>query len=435
MIKKQFLLMLITLLFALILAGGTSAANEIWVNDSIDVSGYNNQYSSIAIDSAGNPHILYSNPEVVNTSLKYAYKDNSGWHNQTIDDGVWGANSITLDNLGRPHISYTKSISGHSNIRYAYFDGSVWQIEDAIADGTDNFHSSLALDSAGYPHISYTSWEVLGTMNNLYLKYAYKDGSGWHIENAETVYSGLTNYASSLQGSLALDSSGNPHISYTNPINLNLRYAYKNSSGWHFEDVEYLGSDPSLELDSSNNPHIIYSDNAGHLRYASRSSGIWNIETVESPGIAIYSPSLDLDSNDDPHIVYYSGILKYATRSGGSWVIEPLVGILGGTVYTASLALDSSDNPNISFSAREIINDFSIYHLMYAYLSNSTSSVDPTQQNDPKDSADQFIGSSSIEINAADTLDKTVGMQKTGVPLISLVMAVLLILGGLVYKK
>jgi hypothetical protein len=63
--------------------------------------------------------------------------------------------------------------------------------------------------------------------------------------------------------SIAVDSSGNPHIAYyqtpTTTSNPDLEYAYKNSTGWHYQTVDSsaagTGFYVSLALDSSNNPH------------------------------------------------------------------------------------------------------------------------------------------------------------------------------------
>ena len=52
-----------------------------------------------------------------------------------------------------------------------------WQIETVDSPGNTGRHTSLALDSSGYPHISYHE-----VMPNYNLKYAYYNGSSWQIE-------------------------------------------------------------------------------------------------------------------------------------------------------------------------------------------------------------------------------------------------------------
>lgn len=61
-------------------------------------------------------------------------------------------------------------------------------------------YNSIVIDSAGYPHIAY--YETAKSETEYpQLKYAYEDGSGWHVETVESTKSGSGYYLS-----LALDS-------------------------------------------------------------------------------------------------------------------------------------------------------------------------------------------------------------------------------------
>jgi hypothetical protein len=117
--------------------------------------------------------------------------------------------------------------------------------------------------------------------------------------------------------SLALDSSGNPRISYHVHSNLDLKYAWLSGTTWFSETVDSegeVGDWPSLALDSRDNPHISYYD-ATHsdLKLAHFDGGVWIIQTVDSEGSVGGWSSLALDQADCPHINYgANGDLKYA---------------------------------------------------------------------------------------------------------------------------
>jgi len=132
----------------------------------------------------------------------------------------------------------------------------------------------------------------------------------WHIETVDSSFDvGFMSF-------LALDSNGNPHISYCDITNSILKYASFNGISWNIETLDYVSLYNSLALDSNDIPHISYMDSIGCLKYASYNGSNWELETVESNGVG--RTSLALDSYDRPHISYYDAInadLKYAWLS------------------------------------------------------------------------------------------------------------------------
>jgi hypothetical protein len=179
-----------------------------------------------------------------------------------------------------------------------------WSIQTVDSTGTVEASTSLALDSGGNPHISYSDYANWG------LEYAVWNGSAWSIQ---TVDSNGTCYFTSL----ALDSRGNPHISYSDDAPGNLKYASWNGSAWNIQTVDStgtVGADNSLALDSGGNPHISYSDQTnGGLEYATWNGSAWGIQTIDSTIFVGAYNSLALDSAGNPHISYEAnGDLKYA---------------------------------------------------------------------------------------------------------------------------
>jgi len=73
--------------------------------------------------------------------------------------------------------------------------------------------------------------------------------------------------------SIALDSLGNPHISYFGDTGFDLKYTYYDGSDWMFRSTVdpsgRVGTDNSIGLDNWDNPHISYFDSDGYnLKYA-----------------------------------------------------------------------------------------------------------------------------------------------------------------------
>jgi hypothetical protein len=269
--------------------------------------------------------------------------------------------SLALDGGGHPHIAY-----GEGQLYYAWHDGSTWQYETADPTPGVGLDASLALDNSGNPHISYISY----TDNvNDSVKYAYKDTGGWHSETVAEAQ-GSWGYISST--SLALDGGGRVHISYRDSGTAGgLMYAYKDASGWQFEtvQVEVAGSSNSLALDSAGHPHIAYFDsNEYELLYAYKDASGWHVE-VAYDSAGLYT-SLALDASDRPHISHYSNgsfDLLYSYKDNTGWHLETVDGQDGWVGRDTSLALDADGWPHISYEGeadlRHAYQDVSGWHI------------------------------------------------------------------------
>ena len=184
------------------------AVSGTWTTTQID---NNTEYSSIAIDANGYPHIAYYQNSISgnNPELKYAYEDKNGWHIQTVESTPLGSGyyvSLALDSSGNPHLVY-EDIFGDGNpytLRYAYYNGTTWQFTNLTSypgnpTGDNIIYCNLVLYQ-NQPRISFyneTSKDIEDTCYN---------GTNWISEIAAQ--------NGRYYNSLAVDSSGTPQISF-----------------------------------------------------------------------------------------------------------------------------------------------------------------------------------------------------------------------------
>jgi hypothetical protein len=225
----------------------------------------------------------------------------------------------------------------------SYDPDTCWRVFTLDAHGDSGNHSSIAVDSNGNPHISYHNYippepPPCGDP----LKYAVWDGSSWTLDIVDDQgFVGTHTY-------IALDGNDIPHISYCDDTNWNLKYAKKNATGWDIETVDSwpTGEHSSIALDNNGYPHIAYDDDQERaVKYARKDATGWTTEIMCKGTWA----SLDIDSSGNPHISLIDmGVLKYASWTGTTWDIE-VVGSERCEEDGTSLVLDKNDYPHITY--------------------------------------------------------------------------------------
>lgn len=288
-----------------------------WNTQVVDV-GFVGTHSSLAFDSEGGPRISYTSFDpgagVVN-GVKYTYWTGAGWHTEFVQAGsnVGEYTSLAIDYMGLPHISYYDR--GNGALKYAAWNGSQWNIQ-TVDTGDVGLYSSLKVDRNGNPRIAYHD-ETNGT-----LMYAAYDGTAWQ----RTVIDASAHVGA--HPSLALTSMGDPIISYFDSTNTDLKLALFLNGTWYAGVVDatpITGFGNSLALDPETNfPRIAYaSGNPAtdtDLRFAWWNGEAWQFDTVDSAGIVGEFPSLVVDPyTGEPMVSYYdrtNGDLKFAPAAG-----------------------------------------------------------------------------------------------------------------------
>jgi hypothetical protein len=165
-----------------------------WEVRVVDARPGSGKFNSIAVDSAGHPHIAYANVKAETMSLRYASWDGAAWKTETLEGaqvqtGMWSV-SLIIDSKDNPHIAYTDV--SHRLVKYATRKNGVWNFEvvDALAKEGYPDRNGIALDEFGNPYVSYYDY------GRGILKIASRRNGQWYNETLAGNYSG---YTSSLQ--------------------------------------------------------------------------------------------------------------------------------------------------------------------------------------------------------------------------------------------
>jgi hypothetical protein len=324
-----------------------------WHSELVDPGDKVGRFSSIVLDGSGSPGISYR--DIKEYELKYAGKAGIDWEIHVVDQGGVAGRfvSLVLDSARKPHASYEWSpyewqVPGR--LIYGWMDELGWHAEEADVGGR---YTSIALDMNANPRISHGHNYVSSYPPYLHgdLNYAYEDASNWTSDI-------VTGESFCLRTAIALNESCWPHIAcgleYADDIISwgFIKYAYKDEAGWHIqtlEDSESIGG-PSLVLDAEGQPHVIYSSD-GSLKCAHYDSMEWVVDVIdESDG---RFTALTIDDNGCFHLSYCcESDLKYAIGDSSGWEVE-VVDESTDVSYATSLSLDGFGQPHIAYYDNE----------------------------------------------------------------------------------
>ena len=356
--KSLSLAFVVVFLVPLIVQLGNAETAPTWNIQTIDRT--SGGAGSIAIDSNGNPHILYFHYEHIETrtslqtKLLYLSKTNSTWAVMEIPQ-VSHFNNFVLDSENNIHILFGSTI--------ASWNGTNWNMQAVTVDGSANV---LALDSEDNPHVVYTatlnSSQYFAPHYNSVVKYSSWNGSGWNTQIVDSPISGhgIT---------LLLDSQNYPKILYSNdtyknntssslnPVShgdldtVQIKYASWNGSAWNTQTLfSNVTGYSNMVLDSKGYAHFTYSQN-DTIFYASYNGSLWNSEAIISNAELSLgnAGSLALGLYDYPQIAYASNnSLVYSRWIGDKWDNQ-IVGPNSMFLELGNIVVDKTDNPYITY--------------------------------------------------------------------------------------
>ncbi|NLF87241.1 hypothetical protein GX563_00295 [Candidatus Bathyarchaeota archaeon] len=341
---------------------------------------------AIVIDSNNLPHIAYLGYQTVHSDspidVVYASFNGTIWQTQVVTEGS-GKIDLALDSSNNPHITFNDN--RNEALMYAQWNGNNWTIQQVDANGR---FGSLKLDSKGNPHIAYRVDDVL--------KYAYFNESNWNTQILDSSRYELLDY----QSSLCLDKNDNPHILYgfntgqtSNSVST-LKYAYLNDYGWKIQTVASnvdIGFG-NLALDSYGNPHLTYAK--GHpqstsnhvtITHLSFNGSQWGSDVIANDVMILGygSAYLTIEANDTVYASYPTydnsylvGSLQLAKLTSGMWNTETVVNA-STMVGFSPIASDSKGNLHVAYFD---VNINSTSHNAYLYYATSTNQLSTIPQ-------------------------------------------------------
>ncbi len=287
-----------------------------WQVGSVDSAGNSGWTLSIDVAAQGDVAASYFTTDP-NGYQRHSVLTGAGW---TEDREIEFGDDFRFDNNGVPHFMFTPSSSGFAPaLTTDMRSGAPTYTPVDLQRGTSG--QILGFDAQNYPHVAYIN------TNSRTLKYAAWNGSDWDRQDVHTADSFRFGNSYFIGG---LDGNDNPHFFFPNGEGLSgspIGYAAPNGNGWTVNDVVNEGRLSSMAIDSSGNPHISFEQSfSNSLRYGIFDGTAWAITPVTGlEGSFNFDSELVLDANDDPHLfVHESEFLgsEYVTHTyldGSTW--------------------------------------------------------------------------------------------------------------------
>ncbi|HPF49803.1 MAG TPA: stalk domain-containing protein [Caldisericia bacterium] len=343
---------------------GASQPYDINVSNNSVKSDTMDEYNMI-LDSDGNPHIAWQDHSDGDADIYYVYwspvlcnwlcangviydPEDSQNANVSNTPGTSVYPSLALGSAGKPHIAWAEGEEVSREIFYTYWNGNSWAYLDNNPNVSNNTGKSdmpsLRLDSSDAPHIVWED-DSMGS-GNKEIYYVRWSNYGWVGADGVVSYDPVdafmqpeinvsNNISVSANPCLELDESGNPHIVWDDvDVGANQRdifYSKWNGNVWltasNVSNTPERNSAFSTLRLHDGKPHIVWREDtttAGGYDacYIKFNGNIWvgadetpydtgNFETVTDINVSrcgnnwgVDVPTFELDSSGNPHVVW-----------------------------------------------------------------------------------------------------------------------------------
>jgi hypothetical protein len=338
---------------------------------------------SLALDASGNPTVAQyelNGTSAGGTSKTIYVKrwDGSSWvqlggilNDRTNLDAQYP--SLALDAFGAPVVAWQESDGSSTNIYVKYWDGLTWleylPVALDVNVGFNASEPSLALDSNGNPVVAWYE-ELGGNSLNIYVK--RWNGSNW-VQYGAGGPLDITPFNTAYGPSLALDSNDNPAVAWAEfgVSSYDIYVKQWTGSSWVQRgtalDVttNQPAISPSLALDSSGNPVVSWQETDGtssNIYVKQWSGSSWTLAGNNPLDIRLsnqsYTPSLGL-VNGSLAVAWTEGTRIYVKKYiSNAW--QDLGGALdfnsGQSATNSSIARKNTNIPVVAWDETDSSN-------------------------------------------------------------------------------
>jgi hypothetical protein len=180
----------------------------------------------------------------------------------------------------------------------------------------------------------------LGTLQLFYydqtngnLRHAWSNSTGWHFENLDGDPGAVGRYNSDLgRWPVVMDYNSTLQLFYYDQGQGNLRHAWSNSTGWHFENLDgdsgsvsqrngNVGLMPAMTQGANGRLYVFYYDQAGgNLRSAAAGTSGWQFANVDGDNGAL--ATWNSDTGLDATATVFNGTVQLFYSDAGNGALR-----------------------------------------------------------------------------------------------------------------
>jgi subtilisin family serine protease len=287
-----------------------------WIRQTVDAPGNAGISASVALDGQNRAHLAYLswNGEEPGPTVRYARRGDFDWEIEdvTAPSTAFGTH-IAVDTAGRPHILYS-DYAQHA-LRYAWREAGGWHVETVNPGGILGYDHALVLDAQGRPHVVYE--DLPGAAGTSGLKYAVRTAGTWHTSLVDPALGAY-------DCAIALDAADRPHVAYLSRFTNLLTYAAPNGAAWTRETAASspgLGFGLSLEVQGGM-PQILHHSPTDGLRYITRSAAGWKSSIVHAGDAGFFNDTA-VGAGGTLHVAYHDRRNVYLVHGRSIQLSDP----------------------------------------------------------------------------------------------------------------